>query len=67
MFTSRISIQKTHLDLGNSTQPWQWMQMPTHFKDKKEQAKLHSVQLVNIEVSIYPFFLNREKQLHMGN
>ena len=28
-----------------------------------EQAELHSAQLVNVEVSIYPFFLNMETEM----
>ena len=37
--------------------------MPTQFKDEMEQAELHSPQLVNIEVSIYPFFLNMKPEI----
>ena len=32
------------------------MQIPTHFNDKMEQTELHSVKLVDVEVSIYTFF-----------
>ena len=39
------------------------MQIPTHFKDEMEQTKLHSRQLVDVEVSIYPFFLNMKTEL----
>ena len=32
-----------------------------------EQAKLHSAQLINIEVFIYYFFLNTRKEINNGN
>ena len=32
-----------------------------------EQTELHSAQLVNVKVSIYPFFLNKETSINMGN
>ena len=32
-----------------------------------EQADLHSPQLVDIEVSIYPFFLNMKTEISSGN
>ena len=32
-----------------------------------EQAELHSTQLVNMEVSIYPFFLNMKTEISIGN
>ena len=44
------------VDLGNPTQSLQMMQNATHFKDKMEQTELHSAQLVDEIVSIYPFF-----------
>ena len=31
-----------------------------------EQTKLHSAQLVDVEVSIYPFFLNKKTQMTIG-
>ena len=31
-----------------------------------EQTKLHSAQLVNVKVSIYPFFLNKKTQMNIG-
>ena len=45
-----------HVELGNTTQSWQSMQLPTHFKNKMERAKLHSAQLVFLEVPINAFF-----------
>ena len=56
-----------HVKLRNTTQSWQLIQIPTHFKDTKEQAELHSAQLVDVEVSIYPFFLNMETEISIGN
>ena len=32
-----------------------------------EQAELHSSQLVNVEVSIYPFFLNMKTEISSGS
>ena len=32
-----------------------------------EQAELHSPQLVNLEVSIYPFFLNMKTEISIGS
>ena len=32
-----------------------------------EQAEIHSTQLVNIEVSIYPFFLNKKTEISIGS
>ena len=32
-----------------------------------EQAEVHSPQLVNIEVSIYPFFLNMKTEISIGS
>ena len=43
------------------------MKIPTQFKDEMEQAELHSPQLVNIEVSIYPFFLNMKTEKSNGS
>ena len=43
------------------------MRIPTQFKDEMEQAKLHSSQLVNVEVSIYPFFLNMKTAISSGS
>ena len=37
------------------------MQIPTHFKDEMEQMKLHSCQLVDVEVSICRFFFEKMK------
>ena len=54
---------------------WEWhllhhgdklMEILTHFQDEMEQTKLHSAQLVDVEVSIYPFFLNKKTQMTMG-
>ena len=55
---------------------WEWqllhhgdklMKIPTQFKDEMEQAELHSPQLVDIEVSIYPFFLNMKTEISSGS
>ena len=43
------------------------MQTPTHFEDKMEQAELRSAQLIDVEVSIFPFFLNMETEISSGN
>ena len=43
------------------------MQTPTQFKDEVEQAELHSPQLVILEVSIYPFFLNMKTEISSGS
>ena len=43
------------------------MKIPTQFKDEMEQAELHSPQLVNLEVSIYPFFLNTKTEISFGS
>ena len=43
------------------------MKITTQFKDEMEQAELHSPQLVNIEVSIYPFFLNMKTEISIGS
>ena len=43
------------------------MKIPTHFKDEMEQVKFHFPQLVNIEVSIYPFFLNMKTKISSGS
>ena len=43
------------------------MRIPTQFKDEMEQAELHSSQLVNVEVSIYPFFLNMKTEINSGS
>ena len=43
------------------------MRIPTQFKDKKEQAEFHSSQLVNVEVSIYLFFLNMKTEISSGS
>ena len=43
------------------------MKLPTQFMDELEQAELHSPQLVNIEVSIYPFFLNMKTEISSGS
>ena len=40
---------------------------PTQFKDQMEQAELHSPQLFNIEVSIYPFFLNMKTEISIDS
>ena len=42
------------------------MQIPTQFKDEMEQAELHSRQLVNVELSIYLFFLNKRTETSSG-
>ena len=56
-----------NVKLGNITQSRQPMQIPTHFKDKIEQAEHHSAQLVDVEVSIYPLLLNMETQISSDN
>ena len=43
------------------------MRIPTQFKDEMEQAELHSSQLVKVEVSIYPFFLNMKTEINIGS
>ena len=43
------------------------MQIPTHFKVEMEQTELHSAQLVDVEVSIYPFFRKMETEKSRGN
>ena len=43
------------------------MKVPTQFKDEMEQAELQSPQLVIIEVSIYPFFLNIKTEISIGS
>ena len=43
------------------------MKIPTQFKDEMEQAELHSPQLVNVEVSIYAFFLNMKTETNIGS
>ena len=43
------------------------MKVLTQFKDEMEQAELHSPQLVDIEVSIYPFFLNTKTEVSSGS
>ena len=53
--------------LGNTTQSRQLMEIPTHFKDEMEQTKLHSPQLVDVEVSNYPFFLNIKTEKSQSN
>ena len=53
--------------MGNNTQLWQLMQIPKHFKDETEQTELHSCQLVNVEISLYPFFLNTKTEISSGN
>ena len=53
--------------MENITQLRQWMKIPTQFKDEMEQAELHSPQLVNVEVSIYPFFLNMKTEINIGS
>ena len=35
--------------------------------DEMEQTKLHSSQLVNVEISIYPFFLNMKTEISSGS
>ena len=42
-------------------------EIPTQFKDEMEQVELHSPQLVKIEVSIYPFFLNMETEISIDS
>ena len=53
--------------MANTTQLRQWMKIPTQFKDEMEQAELHSPQLVNVEGSIYPFFLNMKTEKSIGS
>ena len=43
------------------------MKIPTKFKDEMEQAEIHSPQLVNVEVSIYPFLLNMKTEINIGS
>ena len=43
------------------------MKIPTQLKDEMEQAELHSPQLVNIEMSMYPFFLNMKTERSIGS
>ena len=43
------------------------MQIPTLFKDKMEQTILHLSQLVNVEISTYPFFLNMKTEISSGS
>ena len=43
------------------------MEISTQFKDEMEQTELHSSQLVNVEVSIYPFFLNMKTEISSGS
>ena len=64
MFIPGTSIQKMHVELRNTRQSWQLTQIPTNFKDRKEQeqAEFHSAQIVDVEVSIYPFFSKRENE-----
>ena len=40
------------------------MKIPTQVR---EQAELHSPQLVNVEVSIYPFFPNMKTEISIGS
>ena len=42
-------------------------EIPTQFKDEMEQTELHSPQLVNVEVSIYPFFVNMKTEISSGS
>ena len=56
-----------HVELEITTQLWQLMQIPRHFKDEMERTKLHSSQLVNVELSIYPFFLNMKTETSSGS
>ena len=50
---------------------WEWQilpivtvnEIPTQFKNEMEQVELHSPQLVNIEISIYPSFLNMKTEI----
>ena len=52
---------------------WEWQilpivtvnEIPTQFKDEMEQAELLSPQLVNIEVSLYPFFPNMKTEIRI--
>ena len=43
------------------------MQIPAQFKDEMEQTKLHFRQLVDVDVSIYPFLLNMKTEKSSGN
>ena len=43
------------------------MRIPTQFKNEMEQAELHSSQLVKVEVSICPFFLNMKTEIPSGS
>ena len=43
------------------------MQIPTHFMDKIEQAEPRFAQMVDVEVSIYPSFLNKKTERSRGN
>ena len=42
------------------------MQIPTHFKDKMEQAEFYPVQLVDVKVSIYSFFSKQDNVKKYG-
>ena len=41
--------------------------MQIHFKDKMEQAELHSAQMVDVEVTNYLLFLNMGTEISRGN
>ena len=41
--------------------------MPTQSEDEMEQTKLPSSQLVNVEISIYPFFRNMKTEISSGS
>ena len=56
-----------HVRLGNTTQLRQFMQLPTQSKAEMEQTKLHTSQLVKLEKSIYPFFLNMQTEKSSGS
>ena len=43
------------------------MRIPAQFKDEIEQTELHCSQLVNVELSIYPFFLNMKTEISSGS
>ena len=43
------------------------MQIPTQIEGEMEKTELHSAQLVDVEVFIYPFFLNIETEISRGN
>ena len=43
------------------------METLTQFKDEMEQMEFHSSQLVNVEVSIYPFYLNMKTEKSSGS